>query len=210
MPDPHEIIFDRNNIHGWLPVIRAYGISLKPVEPRHVPSLFASLDNDVTEYLSFPTPAKDTDTLAWVESNIEPMRAKKTVPFAICNKSGDAVGVTTLIDLRLDSRTAEIGSWLAKAYWGSGYNLASKRMLLGFAFDALNLERVRITTFAENERSTAAVKKLGLHYEGLVRRDVFVKGKHCDRHYFSVLDGEWPDVRNHIEAQLMSRLPLPG
>ena len=137
------------------------------------------------------------------------MQEKMCVSYAILNKSGQLVGVTSLLYINFLAGTAEIGSWLAKAYWGSGYNLASKRMVLGLAFDELHLKRVRILSFTENERSYAAIIKLGAHYEGIVRRDVSVKGKLCDRHYFSMLDDEWPDVRIHIDEQIEKILPLP-
>ncbi len=194
--------------YGWIPIIRGYGIALEPIEPRHGKGIVDALDDEVTEYLSFPTPQVESDTLGWIDIITPEMESKKGAHFAICNNSGVPVGVTSILDLNLDAGYGEIGSWLAKVYWGSGYNLASKRMLLGFAFEELKLKRIRITSFTENERSTAAIRKLGLHYEGIVRRDVFVKGQFRDRHYFSVLDDEWPEVREKIEDELAKGLPL--
>ena len=137
------------------------------------------------------------------------MREKMSISYAILNKSGQVAGVTSLLYLNFIAGTAEFGSWLDKEYWGSGYNSASKRMILGFAFDELHLKRVRILSFTENERSYAAILKLGLHYEGIVRRDVLVKGKLRDRHYFSLLGEEWPSVRSNLDEQINQILPLP-
>jgi RimJ/RimL family protein N-acetyltransferase len=204
-----EITYEKKNVYGWIPVIRGYGIALEPFEPRHATGIVNALDDEVTEYLSFPTPKSEPDTLGWIEKIIPDMESRRGAHFAICNKSGTPVGVTSILYLDLNAGLGEVGSWLAKAYWGSGYNLAAKRMLLGFAFDELKLKRIRITSFTQNERSTAAIHKLGLHYEGIVRRDVFVKGDFRDRHYFSILDDEWPEVRARIEMELGKIPPLP-
>lgn len=125
--------------------------------------------------------------------------------FAVLNEGGDVVGQTTLYDIVESQERCEIGhTWYAERAWGTRVNPAAKLALLRHAFDELGMHRVALRCDARNERSAAAIAKLGARYEGRLRghRHPATTGGHFDTLYFSVLAPEWPTVRQELEARL--------
>lgn len=143
------------------------------------------------------------------------------LPFAVRRLSGQAagsvVGTSSLADLDLRTESAQLG-WTAYApsVWGTEVNAETKLLLLGHAF-AAGLGRVTIQADARNERSRAAISKLGAVYEGLRRRDrQRADGSWRDTAVYSILAEEWPQVRARLEQRLdrftgtAGRTPVSG
>jgi RimJ/RimL family protein N-acetyltransferase len=117
---------------------------------------------------------------------------------------GTVVGTTSLGDWDLVNERAHIG-WTAYGppWWGSRVNAECKLLLLGYAFDDLGFGRVKIQTDSRNQRSQAAIAKLGATREGVLRRHMrCADGTWRDTVVFSVLVDEWPDVRAGLERRL--------
>ena len=134
------------------------------------------------------------DYLDWGRGNV----------YAVCLRDGDRlVGTTTLGDFDLRNESAHIG-WTAYApeVWGTRVNAECKLLLLGTAFDH-GFERVKIQADAINERSRAAIARLGAHFEGVLRHTQRrADGSWRDTAVYSVLSEEWPAVRAGLEARV--------
>jgi N-acetyltransferase len=118
--------------------------------------------------------------------------------------AGTVVGTTSLGDVDLVNERAHVG-WTAYGprWWATHVNPECKLLLLGHAFDDCGLARVKIQTDLVNERSQAAIAKLGATREGVLRRHMRrADGTFRDTVVFSVLRQEWPAVR----AGLLRRL----
>jgi len=116
---------------------------------------------------------------------------------------GLLVGTSTLGDFELDLEHAHIG-WTAydPRVWGTAVNAEAKLLLLGAAFDN-GFGRVKLQADVLNERSRAAIAKIGASFEGIVRRDRRrADGTWRDSAVFSVVVDEWPRVRAGLEARL--------
>jgi RimJ/RimL family protein N-acetyltransferase len=116
---------------------------------------------------------------------------------------GRLVGTTTLGDFELAKEAAHIG-WTAyhPSVWETAVNPEAKLLLLGLAFDH-GFGRVKLQADALNDRSRAAIAKLGATFEGVLRRDrLRADGTWSGTAVFSVLVDEWPRVR----AGLLTRL----
>lgn len=116
---------------------------------------------------------------------------------------GRVVGASTFGDLDEDREHAHIG-WTAydPRVWASQVNPEAKLLLLGLAFDH-GYGRVKLQADARNERSRAAILKLGAQFEGVVRRDMRrADGSWRDTAQYSVLADEWPAVRAGLESRL--------
>jgi len=75
--------------------------------------------------------------------------------------------------------------------------------MLRHAFDALGANRVELKTDAINTVSRAAILRLGATEEGTFRRHMIVQGGRVrDTVYFSIVDHDWPGVRDRLEAML--------
>ena len=113
------------------------------------------------------------------------------------------IGTTTLGDFELESEHAHIG-WTAydPQVWGSQVNPEAKYLLLKTAFEH-GFGRVKIQTDVLNDRSRAAVLRLGATFEGIVRRDrLRADGTWRDTAVYSILTDEWPSVREGLEKRL--------
>lgn len=118
-------------------------------------------------------------------------------------QDGMIVGTSTLGDFDTQREHAHIG-WTAyaPAVWGTAVNAEAKLLLLGLAFDS-GFGRVKIQTDERNERSRAAIAKLGATFEGLTRRDQMrADGSWRTTAVFSVIIDDWSDIRAGLEQRL--------
>ena len=154
---------------------------------------------------SWPYYVEGEDWVSRWFSQIETRVAAGTVlPFAVRMRAGGPViGMTSYLSPDPASKTVEIGMTMyAAAVHGTAINPATKRLMLGHAFDH-GAERVQFNVDARNERSRAAVLKLGAVQEGILRRHrKLADGFQRDTVVYSVLASEWPDVRAGLDRRL--------
>ena len=103
-------------------------------------------------------------------------------------------------------RTLEIGgTWLGRPWWRTAINTEAKLLFLGHAFETLGANRVAIKTDIRNERSQAAIARLGAMREGVLRHQYIRRdGTLRDTVLYSVIPEEWPAVRAYLRARLVS------
>ncbi|GAA2170919.1 GNAT family protein [Agrococcus versicolor] len=160
-----------------------------------VPEVFAS------GYAGGPA-ALDTSDEGWVRwaERAYPWHGR---PFAIRLRSGpDAgrlVGTTSLTDFDEASEQCHLGyTAYAPAVWGTAVNPEAKLLVLGHVF-AHGFGRVRIQADAANDRSRAAIVRLGATLEGVLRRmRQDASGQWRDVAVHSILVDEWPAVRDAL------------
>ena len=116
---------------------------------------------------------------------------------------GRPIGMTRYMALRPADRGLEIGwTWLTPAAWKTGANVEAKLLQLGYAFETLGCMRVELKTHAGNERSRGAMERLGATFEGIHRKHRLIPGIGVrDTAWYSVLDDEWPRVREGLQAR---------
>ncbi len=134
------------------------------------------------------------------------------ISYAVLRKAdGSVVGTTTLGDLDLGNEHAHLG-WTAYSpeVWGTEVNPETKLLVLGHAF-ASGFGRVKLQADVLNERSRAAILRLGAVFEGITRRDRRrADGSWRDAAVYSILVDEWPEVRAGLERRLGSGRPGRG
>lgn len=113
--------------------------------------------------------------------------------FAIHTLEGDRlIGNCSLFKIDNRSRHAEFGIIVGeKDYWGKGYGTDATRVLLRFAFDELNLNRVSLWVYAFNERAIRSYEKAGFVHEGTARQFIFREGQYHDAHLMAILREDW-------------------
>jgi RimJ/RimL family protein N-acetyltransferase len=187
---------------GAAPVLTGSLVRLEPLTPRHAPALLAAADDDeVFRWLTFVRPR----TLLEAEALVERYLGQPVVPWAQVDVStGDVVGMTSYYEIDPAMRTVAIGwTWLARRAWRSGINTEAKLLLLRRAFDDLGCVRVVWHTDIRNERSQAAIARLGAQREGVLRKHKLrPDGSWRDTVTFSMLDDEWPTARAVLEDKL--------
>ena len=117
--------------------------------------------------------------------------------------AGTVVGTSSLGDVDLENERIHLGwTMYGSRWWGTPVNPECKLLLLGHAFDC-GFGRVKIQTDAVNERSQAAIAKLGATREGVLRRHTRrADGSFRDSVVFSVLKDEWPTVRAGLRERI--------
>ena len=127
------------------------------------------------------------------------------MPFTIVLKeSNRIVGSTRFWKIDHENRTLEIGyTWLASSFQRSFVNTEAKYLLLRYAFEAFRAIRVQFTTDVLNERSMAALLRIGAKQEGIIRHErIMPDGRKRNSVLFSIIDTEWGDVRTLLHKKL--------
>lgn len=102
------------------------------------------------------------------------------------------------VELRLSpqNRRAEVGiTILDRSHWGEGYGTEAMRLVLEYAFGELELNRVDLTTDAENARAIRSYEKCGFVREGLMRKYRMFKGETIDSIAMAILREDWLAAR---------------
>ncbi len=120
---------------------------------------------------------------------------------------GGIIGMTTYMNIDAGTPRVEIGStWNAASAHGSGSNPDSKLLLLRHAFDTLGCPAVEFRTHWLNHQSREAIARLGAKQDGVLRSHTrSADGALRDTVVFSILEHEWPMVRNALEFRLAKR-----
>lgn len=137
------------------------------------------------------------DHYRWDDGNVYGIR------IASGPSEGTLVGTSTMADFDLPTAATHIG-WTAfdPRVWGTAVNPETKLLMLGEAFDH-GFRRVRLQADSVNERSRAAILKLGATFEGVLRNArLRADGSLSGTAVYSILDDEWPAVREGLERRL--------
>lgn len=181
-------------------------VRLEPLAARHAADLFAAgSDADTWRYLPGRVFGTPEDAGRFVAEAVRRTEAGLDVAFAVVRRDdGRAVGSTRYLDLRPSDLGLEIGwTWLGPAARRSVVNTECKYLLLRHAFETLGARRVQLKTDARNERSQAAIARIGGVREGVLRRHMTMPDGHVrDTVMFSITDLEWPAVKAKLEEKL--------
>lgn len=121
-------------------------------------------------------------------------------------QAGAYAGLTRFYDIQLNNKTLQLGyTWYGKQFQGTGVNRHCKYLLLGFAFEELEMERVEFRADNGNARSIAAMKAIGCTVEGVLRsHGVKRDGTRRDSIILSILKPEWEGgVKEMLKAKLI-------
>lgn len=144
----------------------------------------------------------------YIEEALARQRDGMALPFATVDKAENAaVGSTRFANIDRENHRVEIGwTWIATPWQRSALNTESKYLMLTHAFEVLGCVRVELKTDALNERSRAAIKRIGAVEEGILRKHLIMpEGRYRDTAYYSILDSEWDDVKARLEAKLNAK-----
>jgi len=145
------------------------------------------------------------DMRAYVETALAFAAEGSQVPFATVERAtGRAIGSTRYMSIEPYHRRLEIGStWLATPWQRSAANSEAKLLMLRHAFAVLGALRVEFKTDSLNDRSRTALLGIGATEEGILRNHMITDtGRRRHSVYFSVIEEEWPRVRQLLEARL--------
>jgi RimJ/RimL family protein N-acetyltransferase len=195
-----------------LPVLTGTLLRLEPISLAHVEGYLAAAvgDEEVFRWMNTPgsvsgAPRTLADARADVEASLAAAERRERFAYAqIDAATGEFAGTTSFYDVAPAVRATAIGhTWLGRRWWRTGLNTESKLLMLTHAFDTLGAARVVWHTDIYNERSQAAIARLGATREGELRKHRIRRdGSWRTTVQYSMTDDDWPAVRERLTARL--------
>jgi N-acetyltransferase len=196
------------------PVLQGKHIRLEPLEHLHVEGLVAAAGDDAELYQWSPVPRGRPAATNYVDTALAWSDAGSAVPFAIVRKQdGIVLGSTRFWNIerwswpqghpshgRSVADACEIGyTWLTRSATRTAANTEAKFLMLRHAFEVWQVLRVCFHTDARNQRSRAALERIGGQFEGILRAhrmaaDFIPR----DSVRYSIIAAEWPDVKRRL------------
>jgi RimJ/RimL family protein N-acetyltransferase len=180
-------------------------VRLEPLDERHRDDLLeAATDPAIFQFMSTDLSVPG----AWPDYLEDALRPEFVAWATVDKASGKAIGSTRFGDIDPNSDRVEIGwTWVTPAFQRTAVNTEAKLLQLTYAFETLGAGRVALKTDGRNERSQAAIARLGAVYEGTLRRHMRLPNGYVrDTVYYSILADEWPAVKARLTKRLEERL----
>jgi len=188
-------------------VLEGRHVRLEPLREDHLVGLAAvGLDEELWRWI--PTPVRTVEEMAaYVATALREQAQGVSLPFALVEQqTGRPLGSTRYGNIDRTNHRVEIGwTWVAREWQRTAINTEAKYLLLKHAFETLGCIRVELKTDSLNERSRAAILRIGAREEGIFRNHMITaSGRIRHTVYFSIVDSEWPSVKARLETRLDS------
>ena len=176
---------------------------LEKLAPHHATALWEAVTghDHIWTYMSSYGPFTDGKAFAdWVVSRT---RLDDPYSYAVINPAGDAIGIATLMEIRPEARSIEVGHIVySPALQRTPLGTEAQYLLARYAFETLGNRRYEWKCNALNAPSRSAALRYGFVFEGVLRQHAIAKGRNRDTAYYSMLDNEWPARRAAFERWL--------
>lgn len=179
-------------------------VQLEPLNESHKNELYdAAQDEAIWTYNS--SKAFGDRFYRWFDKAIHCFQRQEHLPFIVRRLSDKKmIGSTRYYDINSEHHRLTIGyTWYIPEVWGTYVNPECKFLLLKFAFEDSQINRVEFVTDSRNSRSRAAIKKLGAVEEGLLRHHMILEdGFIRDTVMFSIVKPDWPQIKSRLQSRL--------
>jgi RimJ/RimL family protein N-acetyltransferase len=156
--------------------------------------------DEVTEFVTWDPHETKEETLEFLERGRERWADREAAGYVIRPREGeDGAGEIAGFggfSVDWEKRTAELGVWFRKRFWGRGYSGERAAALVEVAFDDLDLDVVAVSHHPDNEASRRAIEeyvdRLGGRREGRLRNTLtFADGSVHDEVRYTISQAEW-------------------
>jgi RimJ/RimL family protein N-acetyltransferase len=182
-------------------------VRLEPLEHRHCAGLRdAIVDGELWQLHVTLVPHMD-DVPQFIANAHDAYAKGVELAFATVDKStGRIAGSTRFMRLEPAHRRGEIGfTFLAKSLQRTRINTEAKLLMLTHAFEQLGFNRVEFLTDVLNTASRAAITRLGVTQEGILRNHMVMRdGRVRDSVVYSIIRSEWPNIKQRLMARVVA------
>jgi RimJ/RimL family protein N-acetyltransferase len=195
-------------------------IRLKPLDHHHVGELVTASSVDPPLYQWSPVPQGVAEASSYIDTALAWRDAGSAVPFAIIRvEDGVIIGSTRFWNIerwswpmghprqgRTHPDACEVGyTWFTDSAIRTAANTEAKLLMLGHAFEVWQVLRVCFHTDARNQRSRAALERIGGKFEGILCSHRMAADYTArDSVRYSILIAEWPDGKAKLTQHLKS------
>jgi [ribosomal protein S5]-alanine N-acetyltransferase len=170
---------------GDVPKIETDRLILRKITLNDAEDMYLYASNEeVTRYVTWDTHSSLSDTIDFINSFLPQYDA----PWGIeLKENGKFIGTVHFVWWQQQHNSAEIGYVLSKEYWAKGLITEAARAIISFGFENMDLVRIQARCFLENKGSERVMEKLGMSFEGISRKVMYVKGDYKDLKLYSLL-----------------------
>lgn len=182
-------------------------VILRPLEFSDVENLihFSINEPELWRYSLLPA-SNENELKNYLKVALKKRKNRVDYPFIVFDKKTNSyAGSTRFYDIQFSNKTLQLGyTWYGKDFQGTGLNKNCKYLLLEFAFEKMNMERVEFRADNANKKSIAAMQSIGCQIEGVLRSNgVRPNGERRDSIILSILKQEWD---NSVKENILKRL----
>jgi len=173
------------------PILETERLILRPFSMKDAPEVqrLAGERDIAANTRDIPHPYKDGVAEAWISSHRDKFQHGEVI-FAITLRDGQLIGSIGLVVDR-QSELAELGFWIGKPYWNSGYCTEAALAMLRYGFTELGLNRIHSFHLSRNPASGRVMQKLGMTREGIFRQSLKKWGVFEDTELYAILRSEF-------------------
>jgi RimJ/RimL family protein N-acetyltransferase len=191
---------------AWLEPVSLHGphARLEPLSHDHCEGLVEAVMDGELWKLWYTLVPKPEDMGKEIDRRLGLQKAGSMLAFTVFDADGKIAGVTTYMNVDAANRRVEIGStWYARRVQRSALNTQCKLLLLTYAFEKLDCIAVELRTHFFNHQSRRGIERLGAKQDGILRNhQIAPNGTLRDTVVYSIIAGEWPTVKAHLDYQL--------
>ncbi|MFL0584012.1 GNAT family N-acetyltransferase [Solibacillus silvestris] len=141
--------------------------------------------------LNIPHPYPKGSASQFIESIQTAEQNNKIVMFAIINKETKLLIGLINLNLSIPYQRGELAYWIGKEFWGNGYGTEAAKALLEYGFNFFKLNKIFAASFTTNPGSWKVMEKIGMKYEGTLKKHVSRFGQFYDLVYYGLLKEEF-------------------
>jgi len=194
----------------WIEPITLHGsiVLLEPLSLDHKDGMIEAVKDGELWKLWYTTVPSPEAVENYIARALELREKAGEMPFAVLHKqSNRVIGSTRYLHVDEDNQRLEIGAtWYARSHQRTGVNTECKFLLLLHAFEKLDAIAVELRTHWHNNKSRAAIARLGAKQDGVLRNHSrLADGSYRDTVVFSIINSEWPAVKQSLLFKMNDR-----
>ncbi|MDD3284536.1 MAG: GNAT family protein [Patescibacteria group bacterium] len=172
--------------------IKGNKINLRPMKISDVDSIVENInDKLIARYTQrLPYPYFKKDAIDFIKKQKIGKDTKLNLGIQD-KKSGKIIGGIGLDEINQKNKSAVLGYWLGKKYWGNKIMTEATKLIINYAFKNLKLQRIQATVMHPNIVSMKVLEKNGFKCEGILRKKILKNNKWMDIHVFGLLKNEF-------------------
>lgn len=185
-------------------VLATERLQLRPLAPVDAPriQLLAGDEAVSATALGIPYPLTAEDASVWVQEAQTGWASGRDYVFALIDKAEGIMIGSAALTVNPESKRADLGYWLGRAWWGQGYATEAASRLIQFGFEELRLNRIYANHNGGNFASGRVMQKIGMKYEGTLREHVWHRGRFVDLIYYGLLRSEYEALARGDAGQM--------
>ncbi|MEK5529605.1 MULTISPECIES: GNAT family protein [unclassified Viridibacillus] len=184
------------DVYSKLPILETDRLSLRKISLDDLYDMHTYCSNEeVARYCTWTKHESLEDTEEFIRLILNKYELDQYALWGIEEKeTGTLIGTIDFVSWQPKQQIAEIGYAISQVYWGRGIVTEASKAVIAYGFEEMDLVRIQAKCLIENVGSARVMEKVGMSYEGLIRKGLLVKDTHRDLKMYSILREEFEQI----------------